>query len=106
MRLISGGLSVNQRGLGVNCTIIQLRIPDAGNKQVDCRKSHNLAVDMNGGEGRCDDVGLRRIVKSAQVYIAGNRNAKLAQCLERIYGHKVIGADKYVRQLLHSIKLF
>lgn len=70
--LIPGGFPVDQARLRIDRAVVQGRLFDPGDQKVYCRKSHDLTVDMDGSQGWNDDLGTRRIIKTAQAYISGN----------------------------------
>ena len=73
-------------------SVIQRRLVDAGHEQIERGKSHDLAVDMDGGKSRCYNLGFRRIVKPAQPYILRNGISGFFQHLQSVQRHKVVGA--------------
>ena len=48
---ISGGFPVDQAGFCMHGAEVQRRFLNVGYQQMNCGESHNLAVDMDGGQG-------------------------------------------------------
>ena len=80
-------------------------LPNQAHQQMDCGKSHDLTVDVNRGESGRHDPGFRGVIEAAQTDILGNGNSQLFKYLQGIQCHKVVGADKNLRKILHVLKL-
>ena len=79
---------------------------DPGHQQMDCGKSHDLTVDVNRGESGRHDPGFRGVIEAAQTDILGNGNSQIFKYLQGVYGNKIIGADKHIRQCIQLPELF
>ena len=53
-----------------------------------------------------DDLGLRGIVKAAQIHILRNRVSQLFQHLQHIQSGGIIGAQKHLRKRLQLLQAF